>query len=198
MLQLPAELTALHALRTNGFLDTARLADILGTDADRVAALLDVLAARGEVRRLERPRARGWSLLSAGRKRHADAFAELDHDMTALRSSYDRLLPLNRRFKNLCTTWQNSTDSGGSPAPVMTELGEIHHGVLRIVADAAAEATWFAGYPDRFTAAFANVRSGDHRFLTGTQVDSYHSIWFALHEDFLVTLGIDRSSEPED
>lgn len=198
MLQLSAELAALHALRTNGLLDTSRVAEVLGTEVDRVAALLDALAARGEVRLLERPRARGWSLLPAGRKRHADAFAELDHGSTALRSTYDRLLPLNRRFKNLCTRWQNPIGGAGSSEAVMAELGEIHHGVLRIVADASAEAAWFAGYSDRFTAAFANVRSGDHRFLTGTKVDSYHSIWFALHEDFLVTLGIDRSSERED
>jgi hypothetical protein len=28
-------------------------------------------------------------------------------------------------------------------------------------------------------------------------IDSYHSVWFELHEDLLATLGIERGSEPQ-
>ena len=33
--------------------------------------------------------------------------------------------------------------------------------------------------------------------MTKPMIDSYHSVWFELHEDLLATLGIERGSEPE-
>ena len=32
--------------------------------------------------------------------------------------------------------------------------------------------------------------------MTKPMIDSYHSVWFELHEDLLATLGIERGSEP--
>ena len=43
----------------------------------------------------------------------------------------------------------------------------------------------------------AAVGGGDTRFVASPRVDSYHSVWFELHEDLLATLGFERTGERE-
>lgn len=53
----------------------------------------------------------------------------------------------------------------------------------------------FRGYAERLDAAHQRVRAGDHEWITAPSIDSYHTVWFELHEDLLATLGRDRSQE---
>ena len=39
------------------------------------------------------------------------------------------------------------------------------------------------------------VTEGDRDWFTKPTIDSYHTVWFELHEDLLATLGLERSSE---
>jgi hypothetical protein len=39
------------------------------------------------------------------------------------------------------------------------------------------------------------VLAGDHDWFTKPMHPSYHSSWFELHEDLLVTLGRERNQE---
>lgn len=55
----------------------------------------------------------------------------------------------------------------------------------------------FAGYDDRLVAALRRARAGDTRWVSGTDVDSCHRLWFELHEDLIATLGIEREPEGE-
>jgi hypothetical protein len=54
--------------------------------------------------------------------------------------------------------------------------------------------TRFALYRTRLTIALERALGGNIAYVTDT-VDSYHSVWFQLHEDLLVTLGISREEE---
>jgi len=36
------------------------------------------------------------------------------------------------------------------------------------------------------------VNEGEFEFFTGVKVNSYHNLWFELHEDLLCTLGLER------
>ncbi len=47
------------------------------------------------------------------------------------------------------------------------------------------------------SAALARVRTGDSQWFTSPAVESYHTVWFELHEDLLQTLGINRSDESQ-
>ena len=53
----------------------------------------------------------------------------------------------------------------------------------------------FGHYGPRLDFALSQVESGDINWFTKPSLDSYHEVWFELHEDLLVTLGIDRASE---
>jgi hypothetical protein len=39
------------------------------------------------------------------------------------------------------------------------------------------------------------VLEGQPEWFTKPVIDSYHTVWFELHEDLLCTLGIERASE---
>ena len=39
------------------------------------------------------------------------------------------------------------------------------------------------------------LESGDMRMFTGVMCGSYHDVWMELHEDLLLTQGIDRVAE---
>ena len=50
-------------------------------------------------------------------------------------------------------------------------------------------------YHDRLQRAARMVSEGDHRFIASPIVDSYHSIWFELHEDLILLAGRTRADE---
>ena len=49
----------------------------------------------------------------------------------------------------------------------------------------------FSGYAKRLEQALENAAT-DPAWLTATDRDSFHRIWFELHEDLIATLGIQR------
>jgi hypothetical protein len=47
----------------------------------------------------------------------------------------------------------------------------------------------------RLTTALEKVKAGDQKQFTGVMCGSYHDVWMELHQDLLLTLGIDRAEE---
>jgi pyruvate,orthophosphate dikinase len=85
--------------------------------------------------------------------------------------------------------------SDAAPPSSTSVLGP--HG--RVLASALADdLDRLGGYPDRLAHAHDRVVAGDHAWLTRPTVDSYHTVWFELHEDLLATLGRSRSDERGD
>jgi hypothetical protein len=41
------------------------------------------------------------------------------------------------------------------------------------------------------------VHGGDHDWFTMPVIDSYHTIWFELHENLLATLNLERADESQ-
>ena len=50
-------------------------------------------------------------------------------------------------------------------------------------------------YKTRLDEAYDKVLAGEHDWVSGARIDSYHTVWFELHEDLLTSLGRDRSQE---
>lgn len=65
----------------------------------------------------------------------------------------------------------------------------MHADVAPVIADAARMLPRLACYGDRLEAALARLAAGDDRYLTHPSVDSYHSIWFELHEELIGLAG---------
>lgn len=179
----------LHAVSIKGLLDEPALAAITGHGPDAV----EPLVAAGLVSLHDTAGRRFWTLTDAGRERLAawrDELAGPARD--ELQRSYDeRFLPVNVRFKRLCSQWQAADD----PSLLLDEAEEILEEIDSFLAGAEAVSAHYGRYRQRFRAAFERAEEGDVDAVAGTGGDSWHDAWFELHEDLIQLLGRDRAAE---
>jgi DNA-binding MarR family transcriptional regulator len=200
-------LVVLHTLRLKGFTEVGPIAHSTGLEDAAVDGHLAGLAAEGLVVRRE-GRVSGWSLTPVGREAHVKAVAD---ELAAagarpvIEVAYRRFLGLNADMLSVCTDWQLRTVAGTAipndhtdaayDAGVLGRLGSIHEGVLPVASDLAGAMTRFGRYGDRLATALERVTAGEQEWFTKPVIDSYHTVWFELHEDLLCTLGLERASE---
>ena len=64
-----------------------------------------------------------------------------------------------------------------------------------IVTAAAAQVPRLSRYSAKLQAALDNVHAGETAWLSRPLIDSYHTVWFELHEELIVAAGLTRESE---
>jgi hypothetical protein len=198
----------LLALRLSSLVELDEIERRTGVDETIASTLLNLAQEAGWVRYRE-GRLHGWALTPGGRREGERLLAaELDEAglRPAVRDAYHRFTELNGDLLALCTDWQ-LRDVGGEPivndhsdtvydAACVDRLHELHGKAEPVVHDLAALLERFAGYPARLEHALAEVQAGEVDWFTSPGVDSYHTVWFELHEHLLATLGIERATEP--
>ena len=199
------ELRVLHVLRLKWVADENAIGVAAGLDPDAVARELRTLAANGCAEHRS-GRVEGWRLTDAGKDAHAKLVHEELEDSGArgpIDDAYGRFLSHNRELLSLCTAWQMREGPNGDPmlndhgdaeydASVLDRLDAVHEHVLPVTRDLAAALERYRPYGERLSNARDRVRAGDTDWLTRPLIDSYHTVWFELHEDLLVTLGLER------
>ena len=78
---------------------------------------------------------------------------------------------------------------------MIEQLCELHNRVEPILSDLEGLLGRYCGYRARLDASLDKLRAGDTEWFTKPLIDSYHTVWFQLHEDLLNSLGIERSQE---
>lgn len=190
-----------HALRIKGFARTEMLADMISLEASLVRATLSGLADRGmavfrEAREL-------WQLTPEGRVAHLAALADdvAKFDVSALKPHYHSFLGINDSFKTLCGDWQlrdgqpNDHGDGAYDDAVIDRLHRLREAADPVVTSMAAIVPRLRPYVQRLEDAAAQVAAGARNMFTGVMCGSFHDIWMELHEDLILTQGIDRSAE---
>jgi hypothetical protein len=195
----------LHGLRLKGFAEPPAVAAAVGLDPSTVESHLpgladDELAARrtGSIS--------GWTLTRTGRQVQQELAAKdlADSGTTAtVRVHYERFLEHNGELLAVCTDWQVRGDAINDHADaaydrgVLARLDAVHHAVVPVVQDLAGTLLRYTPFAQRLGGAIERVRTGAHDYVTKPIIDSYHTVWFELHEDLLTSLGIDRSQEAQ-
>jgi len=193
-------------MRCIGHAGGQRVATASGMDVEVVEDQLVRLRERGLVT-LDDGVFGGWSLTLSGRDwaeaavrgevREADA-SEL------VNTAYQEFLPLNGVVMAICHDWQ-MRNLGGRPVvndhedhryddAVLARLSSADQAAQAICERLAHRLARFAVYGRRLTYAARKAHDGDLQFVTD-DLESYHSVWFQLHEDLLVTCGISRDEE---
>jgi len=195
----------LHALRLKGFADDAVVAAHTGLPVATASSLLAGLADEGLVAHRD-GRVVGWALTVAGRQENATALrVELHGARDDIQAAYTSFLAVNHDLLTACTDWQlrwagaervvNDHADPAHDAAVLARLIAIDEYIQPVCAALAAVLDRFASYGPRLAHARARVEAGDGDWFTRPLIDSYHTVWFELHEDLLSTLGIERSKE---
>ncbi len=165
---------------------------------DLSPALCDELAAAGlvagttTVRLTPQGRARLGLLLTAER---------VGADTAALSEIYRGFCAANAEFKAIVTDWQlregrpNDHTDAAYDAAVLDRLDRIHDRVVPVIDRAAAQLPRLSSYRARLEHALSRIHAGDRQWFTRPLIDSYHSVWFALHEELLVAAGLTRAGE---
>jgi hypothetical protein len=200
-------LLVLNTLRLKGFVDADVVAAACRMPETTVATVLEQLAADGHVVHRD-GRIRGWRLTDAGRAEGERRLAaELDAVgcRPVVEQAYQRFLESNVPFLECCTRWQlrdvdgafdtNDHADGRYDAEVLADLDRLDDEVQAICSDLASVLARFSHYNGRFAVARLRIRDGEHDWFTKPMIDSYHAVWFELHENLLATLNIERRSE---
>jgi len=203
------DLRVAHGLRVRGLTDTPELAQAVGLAPAVVDVRMADLVESGHARRRDGNMA-GWVLTPEGRA-HGEALIaeELDAagEREAVADLYQRFLGVNQGFLSLCTDWQlrevdgeqvlNDHADASHDDSVVARLVEADVVVQSICVQLAERLARVGGYGRRFSDALGRVQAGEVEWFTRPMIDSYHTVWFELHEDLLATLGIDRAKEGE-
>lgn len=151
-----------------------------------------------------------WRLRDEGRE-EGERLLALEVDGLGVREgverAYEGFLVWNGALLRACTDWQlrdadpaslvvNDHTDPVHDRHVMDRLAAVHAAVLPICADLTGLVGRFRVYGPRLRVAMDRIRAGDLRAVDGPDTDSYHAIWFELHDHLLATLGRDRGREP--
>ena len=189
-----------RVLAVKGYCDAQGVATALACGADEAAALLAALVADG----LAEPSAGSTRLTAAGRDAGtallaADAAAwGVDRASAAL----DAFVVLDRRMKAVVTAWQmkgegvvNDHADAAYDAAVLARLAELHADVRAWLEPLVAGLPRLGRYGDRLAAAAEAAAAGNGKYVASPRVDSYHGVWFELHEDLILLAGRSRADE---
>jgi hypothetical protein len=184
----------LHAVRLRGIATPQAVVDMTGLELVAVESRLSELAAEDLV--LERPSKKrpGWVLTETGRGAHASmlAAAHTPDQIAVLQEHYDGFLAVNGDVKGLSARWQSAGDD--ERFELIDRLEDLHEKARPVFASAGGAVERFGRYGARLGIALEKL-DDDPRYFVSPQVDSYHTVWFECHEDFLLTLGRTRRGE---
>ena len=194
-----SELTVLQAIRLKGRVGPTDIAATLNHDPADIAATLAELVDSG----LLIDGKTTLRITADGRERLAALLTEersrVRQDVMAI--SYAEFLSVNRDFKTLVTDWQikdgqpNTHDDADYDGAVLARLDDVHERVLPIIADVARQLPRLGSYTDKLAVALEKVKGGDGVWLTRPIIDSYHTVWFELHEELITASGLTREEE---
>ena len=79
---------------------------------------------------------------------------------------------------------------------IVDRLGGQHERAEKVLGRFAALEARLGVYGQRLDDAYDKVLAGEHDWVSGARIDSYHTVWFELHEDLLRMLGREREEAP--
>jgi hypothetical protein len=193
-----SELTVLQAVRLKGRVGEADLAATVDEDPADIAATSAQLTAAGLL-----VQGKTLRISPEGRERLNARLAQERSgiDQIVLAKSYDDFRSVNARFKALVADWQikdgqpNAHDDPEYDAAVLNRLDNVHQQVLPIIAAVTTLLPRLSAYAKKLDSALAKVKAGETTWLARPIIDSYHTVWFELHEELIAASGLTREEE---
>jgi ribosomal protein S9 len=192
---------ALHGAAINRHAPAKAIGELVGLSEERATALLAEAVATG--RAIEAKDAYALTPLAGAalQSRYGLHFQHLRDD-AAFRSAYDGFERINRTLKQIITDWQ-TLDVGGQKvandhrdkdydAKIVDRLGGLHEQAEPILAGLARGLPRLKIYGDKLLAALEAAEDGDVEWVSDIRRDSYHTVWFELHEELLRIMGTER------
>ena len=191
----------LHGLAIKKHADAGAVAAALGLAEDEVRAMLEDAVTKGRAACA----GEAYSLTPVARVALDGTYSRLfaaqraDADFTA---AHERFEAINRELKALMTAWQTIEIDGESVLNdhsnkdyddrLIDRLGALHERAEAILRQLAAGLPRLAIYARKLEAALEKAEDDAIEWVSGAKIESYHTVWFELHEDLLRILGRTR------
>jgi len=198
---MDARSLAFHGLAIKRHAAASAVAGLTGQSVDEVRAQLDAGVAGGRALAVKNaftltPLAR--VALQAGYDRH---FADLRAD-EAFAAAYHGFERVNPELKGVITDWQtmpvrgerrvNDHSDQAYDDKVIDRLAALHERAEPVLAGLARGLPRLAIYAKKLEQALDKVEAGETAWVSDIHRESYHTVWFELHEDLLRVMGMER------
>lgn len=190
----------LQALRLKGRVLAQDLPAAAGLDSDLTATIVADLVSRGQAEEV-----RGRLKLSASGRHELDECLSVERhtiDRQLIGALYEEFEKPNRALKALMTRWQlkagdvpNDHSDTEYDAAVIDDLVRLDAEFQPLLVRIVAGAPRLGHYPARFATALTRIGAGDHSWFAKPLADSYHTVWFELHEELIGLAGLSRADE---
>jgi pyruvate,orthophosphate dikinase len=189
-------LDVLRVLRIKGRATAEVVATALGADVG------DVIEQCEREELVESTRI-GYRVTDAGREQVEQCYAaERERSEALVIDVYEAFLPINDEVKQIVSDWQmrvvngqivlNDHSDRSHDDAVIARLHDIDANAAPALESLAAELPRFESYVRRLRRALAEIRAGDDTMVAAPIKDSYHTVWFELHEDLLLLANRER------
>ena len=193
-----------RVLALKGMATAPAVAEILGADSESTTGVLDELCGDGQLQLGPGDR---YLLTAEGSAAvDADYAAEATVATPVIEPHLERFHALDARFKEVVTSWQmrevegemtmNDHEDLDYDASVVEALAsEIHLGIVEIIVAVGHHVERLIDYRHRLQAALDALNDGDLKMMANPMTDSYHTVWFELHEELIRLSGRNRADE---
>lgn len=132
----------------------------------------------------------------------ASRLADSSEEHAVAQIAYDAFIPVNAAFLEVCAAWQlkptgdpNEHDDPAYDWEVRESLDGIHERVAAVLRRVVGQVPRFASYVTELEAALEKLDAGANEWFASPRIDSYHTVWMHLHEEFRLALGISAGAE---
>ena len=197
----PKDLT-LHGLTPKQLASAEQLVDIIEQDDVTVSQNLEAAVADAQVMA-----ARGSYMITPAGREHLDsvyseAFAEQRNDAELAAALADFEKGVNKQMLSLMTSWQTVTVDGVQQPndhsdadyddKVIDRLARLHERAESVLAPFAGSDPITKRFVSRLDVALQRVDRGDRDYVSNVRLDSYHTVWYQMHEHLLRMMGQER------
>lgn len=192
---------AMHGVAVKKHGTAEAVAAVAGLPLLQVSAALAGAVAKGRVAEAEGR----FVLTPAGRMILDGEYSRFHLDLRANQAftgAYERFETINRELKQIITDWQTVEIGGRRVANdhankahddrIIDRLGSLHDRFEPILNTLVAAVPRLACYRDKLGLALDKAADGEIAWVSDARSESYHTVWFELHEDLLRLLGRTR------
>ena len=187
------------AIKRNGGADS--ISSISGLDLTSVTKTLNDGVSLGRLVKIDDT----FLLSPAGRMILDSEYSRFCDEIRSQRQfldAYEKFEIINKELKQLITDWQtikvgdqiipNDHSDSEYDEKIIDKLGVIHEKFEPVLDIMVKSVERFANYSAKLINALEKSEDGEIEWMSDAQLDSYHTVWFELHEDLLRLLGRTR------
>lgn len=191
----------MHGIAVKKYATVEDICSVTGLQPDLVTALVAEAVSKGRASEAKNK----YLLTPIGqvtlKSAYSKAYSALRNDPDFC-SDYESFEHINDDLKQAITDWQ-TIEVGGQRVPndhankdydasVIDRLGDIHERVDRVLERLAERERRLNRYREKLLSALEKAEDGDISWVSDATTESYHTVWFELHEDLLRVMGRER------